>query len=111
MAKTVTLIYTGPLASGEVRSDFDDTVYPFTRGGTVTVPEWLAHGHPGEPGVYEDDEGRHEFTTTADIPAGAVIIEDRIPPLGGLLDQPDNWTTAPKPKTKAAEAEPEDGAQ
>jgi hypothetical protein len=109
--KNVTIIYIGPHASGVLSPMYSDESYEFVNGKPFDVPDWVANGHPGEPGVYEDADGPHEFTS-ASTPIGGVVLEDCIPPLGGLLDQPDNWTTAPKPKTtKAVEAQPEDGAK
>lgn len=109
--KTVTVVYVGPHASGVLAPFYSDEVYPFVKGEPLDIPEWVANGHPGEPGTFEDAAGVHEFTNAAE-PIGGVVLEDPIPPIGGLLaDQSDHWITAPNPKTKAAKAETEDGAK
>ena len=94
----ISVIYVGPLASGRIESRYNDTVIEFVNGEPVKVDDWVAKGHPGEPGTCEVDGKAEEFTGSP--PVGSVVLEDPIPPLGGLLDQPDNWQLATPGKEK-----------
>lgn len=106
----VKIVYVGPLAGGVIESRYSDESYPFERDVPVTVPDWVAKGHPGEPGTCEVDGKVEQFTGSP--PIGAAVLEDPIPPLGGLLDQADNWklATPAKEKTppKSKEPDPKD---
>ncbi len=96
----IAVIYTGPLASGTIVSPYADEVYEFTAGEKVTVPEWLAKGHPGEPGTCDAGDGPVPFTSHASLPVGAAVLEEPIPPIGGLRAQSDAWKLATHGKEK-----------
>lgn len=95
----VKITYIGPHASVTVPNPYGHT-FTVNRGETVTVEDWVANGHPGEPGTYQGDKGPEPFT--GQPPIGSVILEDPIPPLEGLLAQKPNWRKPPNshPKTR-----------
>lgn len=73
------------------------------QGGTVSVPEWVAHGAPAVPGAQIVD-GKEVPLEAGDDPIGDVVIA-AVLATSGLLDQPDQWQPAKTPKaTKTPKA-------
>lgn len=123
----VDVVYVGPMGSVEihtghdVREDLNDGEWvTVAHGETVAVPAWKAHGAPSLPGLALVDDEEVEFGY-GEEPAGEVLYAP-VPPLGGLLDQVDNWvlpgefkkaksTGKAKPDPEVAATDPEGEAR
>ena len=89
----------------DVRDDLDGRGWvTVARGDTVDLPAWKCDGAPALPGVCVVDGAEVPFDY-GDEPAGPVVVQ-AVPPISGLLDQPDNWQPA---KTRKTDPNPDPG--
>ena len=92
----------------DVREDLDHLGWvTVANGETVDLPAWKCEGAPALPGVALVDGAEVPFDY-GDDPPGPVVVP-AVPPISGLLDQPDNWVPAKSRAKSEPSPEPTKG--